>query len=171
MRKIMMTLAAVLCCILTLQAQPISEQQAMERALQYMNSNRSSANARRMAAPALKGSKALTPAPTEATKIYAFNIDGGGFVIASGDQRTLPVLGYSMTGSIDWDQMSENMRSWLKQYDEAIATLGDRTDFEDGELTATPTYGQNYSPAVTPRRARGSGTADQDALGPGPSLL
>lgn len=67
MKKIMMTLAAVLCCILTLHAQPISEQQAMERALQYMNSNRSSANARRMAAPALRGIKALTPAATEAT--------------------------------------------------------------------------------------------------------
>ena len=91
----------------------------MERALQYMNSNRSSANARRMAAPALKGSKALMPAPTEATKIYAFNIEGGGFVIASGDQRTLPVLGYSTTGSIDWSRMPENMRSWLKLYDEA----------------------------------------------------
>ena len=74
--------AAVLCCILTLHAQPISEQQAMERALQYMNSNRSSANARRMAAPALRDSKVLMPAATEATKIYAFNIDGGGFVIA-----------------------------------------------------------------------------------------
>ena len=49
MKKIMMTLAAVLCCILTLHAQPISEQQAMERALQYMNSGKSSANARRMA--------------------------------------------------------------------------------------------------------------------------
>ena len=54
----------------------------MERALQYMNSNRSSANARRMAAPALRDSKVLMPAATEATKIYAFNIDGGGFVIA-----------------------------------------------------------------------------------------
>lgn len=125
----------------------------MERALQYMNSNRSSANARRMAAPALRGSKALTPAATEATKIYAFNIDGGGFVIASGDQRTLPVLGYSTTGNIDWDQMSENMRSWLKQYDEAIATLGDRTDFEDGELTATPSYGQGTTTAQLSRHA------------------
>ena len=153
MKKIMMTLAAVLCYILTLHAQPISEQQAMERALQYMNSGKSSANARRMAAPALRGSKALMPAATEATKIYAFNIDGGGFVIASGDQRTLPVLGYSTTGSIDWDQMSENMRSWLKQYDEAIATLGDRTDFEDGELTATPTYGQGTTTAQQSRRA------------------
>ena len=148
-----MTLIAVLCCWVTLFAQQLTEQQAMARALQYMNSNRSSANARRMAAPALRGSKALTPAPTEATKIYAFNIDGGGFVIASGDQRTLPVLGYSTTGSIDWSRMPENMRSWLKHYDEAIATLGNRTDFEDGEQTVTPSYGQATTTAQPSRRA------------------
>ena len=73
-----------------------------------------------MAAPANGGSMKLEVAPVEAEKIYAFNMEGGGFVIASGDQRTLPVLG-----------------SWLKQYDEAIATLGESTDFRDGELTAT----------------------------------
>ena len=148
-----MTLAAILCCWVTLYAQQLTEQQAMERVLQYMDSNRSSANARRMAAPALKGSKALTPVPTEATKIYAFNIDGGGFVIASGDQRTLPVLGYSTTGSIDWSQMPENMRSWLKQYDKAIATLGNRTDFEDGEQTVTLSNGQGTTTAQPSRRA------------------
>ena len=141
MKKIFFTLVAVLCCWVTLFAQQMTEQQAMERALQYMNSGKSSANARRMVAPALKGSKKLSPAATEAKKIYAFNMDGGGYVIASADQRTLPVLGYSTTGRIDWEQMPENMRSWLKQYDEAIATLGYRRDFRDGEQTGT-LYGQ-----------------------------
>ena len=153
MKKFMMTLAAALCCILTLHAQPISEQEAKERALQYMDSNRSSASARRMAAPTLRGGNALTPAATEATKIYAFNIEGGGFVIASGDQRTLPVLGYSTTGSIDWERMPENMRSWLKQYDKAITTLDGRTDFKDGEQTVTPSYGQGATTARPSSRA------------------
>ena len=153
MKKIMMTLAAVLCCGVTLYAQQLTEQQAMERALQYMNSGKSSANARRMAVPALRGSKTLTPAATEATKIYAFNMEGGGFVIASGDQRTLPVLGYSTTGSIDWSWMPENMRSWLKSYDKAIATLDGRTDFEDGEQTVTLSYAQGATTARSSRRA------------------
>ena len=152
MKKILMTLAAVLCCWVTLCAQQLTEQQAMERALQYMNSGKASANARRMAAPANGGSMKLEAAPVEATKIYAFNIEGGGFVIASADQRTLPVLGYSTTGSIDWEQMPENMRSWLKQYDEAIATLGHRRDFRDGEQTVT-LYGQDATTARQSRRA------------------
>ena len=134
MKKILLTLFAVIFCWVTLMAQQLTEQEAMDRALQYINSNKSSANARRMAAPALKGKKKFTPAKTNARKIYAFNMEGGGYVIASADSRTLPVLGYSTTGTIDWDHMPENMRSWLKQYDEAIATLGHRMDFKDGEM-------------------------------------
>ena len=41
--------------------------------------------------------------------LYAFNIEDGGFVIVSGDDRTLPVLGYSLTGSIDADDMPDGI--------------------------------------------------------------
>ncbi len=78
--------------------------------------------------------KILEAVKVEAERIYAFNVDGGGYVIASGDSRALPVLGYSDSGSIDWADMPENMRAWLKGYDEAIATLGSSTDFADGNL-------------------------------------
>ena len=152
MKRILITWAAVLCCWVTLCAQQLTEQQAMERALQYMNSGKASAKARRMAAPVNGGSMKLEAAPVEAEKIYAYNMEGGGYVIASGDQRTLPVLGYSTTGSIDWEQMPDNMRSWLKQYDEAIATLGSCKDFCDGEQTTT-LYGQGTTKARQSRRA------------------
>ena len=152
MKKILMTLVAVLCCWVTLCAQQLTEQQALERALQYMNSGKSSATARRMASPAKRGSMRVEPASVEAKKIYAFNMEGGGYVIASADSRTLPVLGYSTTGSIDWENMPENMRSWLKQYDEAIATLGHRTDFEDGEQIVV-SKSRSENPACQSRRA------------------
>ena len=132
MKKILLTIAAVLCCWVSLWAQPITEQQAMDRALQYMNSGKASAKARRMAAPANGNRMKLKAAPVEADRIYAFNREGGGFVIASADQRALPVLGYSTTGSIDWDNMPENIRFWLKQYDAAMATLEGQTGFLDG---------------------------------------
>ena len=48
------------------------------------------------------------------------------------------MLGYSDTGTIDWDRMPDNMRAWLKSYDEAMATLGDTKAFADG----VSTYGQ-----------------------------
>ena len=125
-------------------AQNMTEQEAAERALQFLRERGSTSRAKVMgnapSHPVLKATK------VEAEKIYAFNMEGGGYVIASGDSRTLPVLGYSDSGSIDWDNMPENMRAWLKQYDEAIATLGDRTDFVDGNLVT-----EEEQPAV--RRA------------------
>ena len=108
-------------------AQQITEQQAMDRALQYLNTN-TAAKARGLDGKQLN----LKAAKVEPQSFYAFNLEGGGYVIASGDSRALPVLGYSDKGTIDWDHMPENMRAWLKSYDEAMATLGDRQDFKDG---------------------------------------
>ena len=152
-KKKLMTFAAVICCSVTLYAQQLTEQEAMERAMQYMNRGKSFAQSRNMAAPANGGGMKLDAAPVEAEKIYAFNMEGGGYVIASADSRTLPVLGYSTTGSLDWEQMPDNMRSWLKHYDEAIATLGSRADFLDGELTSTLSYAQGATTALQSRRA------------------
>lgn len=90
-------------------AQHLTEQQAKERALQYLN-EKAPAKARGLASAQLKSAK------VGAEKIYAFNREGGGYVIASADERTLPVLGYSDSGSIDWDRMPANMQAWLKQY-------------------------------------------------------
>ncbi len=113
-------------------AQPITEQEAAERALQFIRKHNTSSRARAMIRAT--SPKILEAVKVEAERIYAFNVDGGGYVIASGDSRALPVLGYSDSGSIDWADMPENMRAWLKGYDEAIATLGSSTDFADGNL-------------------------------------
>ena len=153
MRRVMVTLAAFLGCWLAIVAQHLSEQDAMERALHYMRVDKSSATIRRMASPVKGRGLKLTPVKIDAEGIYAFNCEGGGFVIASGDQRTLPVLGYSDSGCIDWQHLPENMRSWLRQYDKSIATLGNRTDFEDGEQTVTPLDDQGANTARRSRRA------------------
>ena len=92
-KKKLMTFAAVICCSVTLYAQQLTEQEAMERAMQYMNRGKSFAQSRNNAAPANGGVMKLDAAPVEAEKIYAFNMEGGGYVIAAADSRTLPVLG------------------------------------------------------------------------------
>ena len=48
--------------------------------------------------------------------VAVFNIDGGGFVIVSGDSRARRVLGYSRTGNVDPSAMPENVRYWLGEY-------------------------------------------------------
>ena len=109
-------------------AQQISEEQARNRALKYLSNN---APAKTRGLNVGMDRKTVT-AKTDVKSIYAFNLDGGGYVIASGDSRALPVLGYSATGSIDWDKMPDNMRAWLKSYDQAMATLGNTKEFTDG---------------------------------------
>ena len=123
-------------------AQQISEEQARDRALKHLTTN-GAAKARGMN---VASDRKATTAKTDAKSIYAFNLEGGGYVIASGDSRALPVLGYSATGTIDWDRMPDNMRAWLKSYDQAMATLGDTKEFTDGESK----YGQKTR---APRKA------------------
>lgn len=108
-------------------AQPITEKQALDRVMNYLHTN-GSAKARGMDCKLTK----LNAVKVEAQSIYAFNNEGGGYVIASGDSRALPVLGYATEGQIDWERMPQNMREFLKSYDKAIATLGDNCDFADG---------------------------------------
>ena len=121
MRKILLTLVAVICCHLALCAQVINEQEAKQRALEFLN-NRAPAAVRGHRAPVKTAQ--LKKAELDASGIYAFNCEDGGFVIASADERTVPVLGYSDSGKLDWKQMPANMRAWLNGYEQAINDLG-----------------------------------------------
>lgn len=126
MKKLLLLLILT-CLAIGTWAQQITEQQAMDRALKYLNHNET-AKARGLGLKQLN----LKAAKVEPKSIYAFNMEGGGYVIASGDSRALPVLGYSDKGTIDWDHLPSNMREWLKSYDQAMASLGHRQDFKDG---------------------------------------
>ena len=127
-------------------AQPLTEQEAKARALRYLVAHE------KAFARGVKPSAdlSLTTARVEGECIFAFNCEGGGYVIASADSRALPVLGYSDTGTIDWERMPENMRVWLRQYDEAIATLGNRSDFEDGDCVTSWTNTRTPRAAIEP---------------------
>ena len=146
--KLILLLLSLLTTLVTW-AQPITEQEAADRALQFIRKHNTSARARAMARA--NSPKMLEAVKVEAERIYAFNVDGGGYVIASGDSRALPVLGYSDSGSIDWADMPENMRAWLKGYDEAIATLDSSSDFADGNLLTAD--GKQTSSTRLPRTA------------------
>lgn len=119
MNKSLITLAVLAMMSSCVYAQQITEQQAKERALQFLTDGGKAKS--RSAAPT---GKLLKKASVEVSNLYAYNIDGGGFVIVSGDERTIPVLGYSDNGQIDWQHMPENMRSWLTNYSQAIHALG-----------------------------------------------
>ena len=55
-------------------------------------------------------------------QLYVFNIgDGDGFIIMSGDDAAVPVLGYSEEGSFDPENIPINLQEWLEGYTFEIA--------------------------------------------------
>ena len=100
-------------------AAQISQQQAMEQARSFINKMKSGD---RMLTRA-QLNVGLQSALPDQQLIYAFNVEDGGFVIIPGDDCMVPILGYSLTGSLDADNIPDNMRSWLKACEMEIAAM------------------------------------------------
>ncbi|MCR5361317.1 MAG: C10 family peptidase [Bacteroidales bacterium] len=156
MKKTLVTTLALAAICSGAGAQKITEQQAMSRALRYLDGQQTTASAIKLkkAAGTSATTRKMTAARVATDGIYAFNVEGGGFVIASADERALPVLGYSDSGTFDWDNLPDNMRAWLASYDEALATLGDRKEWVDGnaigqELKNTRAEKSAIAPLIT----------------------
>jgi hypothetical protein len=60
---------------------------------------------------------------TEIT-MYAVNLKPGGWVLVSGDDKTIPVLGYSVSGSFDGDvSPEEGVGEWIRHYSKTISDV------------------------------------------------
>ncbi len=85
----------------------------------------------------------LKLAHAEASKVdganayYAFNIDGGGFIIIAGEDRASTVLGYSDKGHLDFKNLPSNLKALLDGYKSEIEFL---QTYEGNDLeVVTPT--------------------------------
>jgi len=58
-----------------------------------------------------------------ANAYYAFNIEGGGFVIVAGEDRANQVLGYSDHGRLDFNNLPDNFKALMRSYREEIEYL------------------------------------------------
>ena len=54
---------------------------------------------------------------------YAFNIDGGGFIIIAGEDRATAVLGYSDKGHLNFNNLPDNLKALLEGYKAEIEFL------------------------------------------------
>ena len=103
-----------------LYAQHVTEELALQKALVFMQNKVTSTGGRQKVPRKMRR---MTKA-AENDAYYVFNIEeNGGFVIVSGDERTDEILGYSTEGNIDLNKMPENMKAWLKGYEEQILTI------------------------------------------------
>ena len=51
---------------------------------------------------------------------YIFNRSNGGFVIVGGDEVSKEIIGYSDNGAFNPNNIPENLKKWLKTYDNEI---------------------------------------------------
>ena len=121
-------------------ARPVSEKQALEKALQLMpgktfrlsNVDANDAKSGNVSAP-----------------YYVFNAENNaGFVIVSSDDRTKAVLGYSEHGAIDMNNLPENVATWLGYYAEAISSLQDSSQEVEYHTTITAAAKSNIAPLI-----------------------
>ena len=115
-----MTLLLALFCTTGIWAEDVTTEQALEEALNFLASKKTSSSSPRHA-------QGATPQLTLAGKVsglYVFNVEGDdGFVVVSNEDRTRPILGFGESGSFDPDNMPDNMRAWLQGYADEIAWL------------------------------------------------
>ena len=115
----------------------VTEQQALLKARQFMQG-------KTLESPQKARGREGTPQSTDA--FYIFNVkDNDGFVIISGDDRTVPIIGYSDHGSLCLDDMPDNLRAWLDGYAAQLSAI------EEGRATPAVrrTLGSEM-PAIAP---------------------
>jgi hypothetical protein len=52
--------------------------------------------------------------------IYAFNMQGGGYVLVAADDDVVPVLGYAYTGGFNNENLPPSLNEWLQSYMDQI---------------------------------------------------
>ena len=108
---------ALLLLPMAMNAQKISEQQAMLKAEQFMKGKVIKSTCK------TRGSRENT---NETSAFYVFNVeDNGGFVIVSGDERTPAILGYSDSGNMDLGHLPSNVQWLMDYYEDGISNLTD----------------------------------------------
>ena len=114
------TISILICAAIAMavcSANPVNSRQARRQAALKLGTDESSLTMLMENRVAVASTSSSTPA------YYMFNGNEGGFVIVSGDDALIPVLGYSMTGRIDAGNIPCNMQAWLEEVSEAVRTV------------------------------------------------
>ena len=114
-----MNVLLLLCLPVVVLSTEVSQQQAKDKACAFMQQ----LQGRRAQALGHDVSRNMQLVEMGLQSLYAFNCEGGGYVIVSGDDATTPILGYSPDGTLNVDEMPANLRTWLEGYADQIRRL------------------------------------------------
>lgn len=118
------TFIAALLLMAQANAAPIGEQKAKEIARQFMM-QKAGKNAQQSLDISFAEQSLETAVETD--ELYVFNSDNS-YVVVSGDDRTVPVLGWSDEGKYDAQKANPAVEQWLDYYKHEIQSL-------DGDVT------------------------------------
>ena len=127
-----------------LAANPIDRSTALKQAQTFMQNRGKKLN---VATTSFKAPRRSSTATANSASYYVFNNTSGGFIVVSGDDRTLQILGYSDEGKLDESNLPLNISSWLQGYADQIAYL-------DDSITATKTSAAKTSPLRAQKTTR-----------------
>jgi hypothetical protein len=71
----------------------------------------------------VKGGSEIAQGNIPVTYFYIFHTVPAGFVIIAGDDRIFPVIGYSLEGYFDINDMPVNVRKWIEMYKKEIGYI------------------------------------------------
>lgn len=140
MKKILLLLLA-LFSIHSINAKQISENEAAEIARNFFKTNSSGG----ITKSDVRVSLAHEFKADEATLMYAFNTGNNGYVLVSGDDQIVPVLGYTENGLFDYNTLPDNARTWFDMYTKMIKSV------KEGKTSTIKTYPSETSvePLIT----------------------
>ena len=132
----------------TMIAKQISENEAAAIASDFFHSGEV-LNASKL--QAMKVSLAYEFKSGNETMMYAFNNGVDGYVLVSGDDTIIPVLGYSDKGEFDYNTLPDNARAWFDMYSKMIQSI------KKGELNPIKTFSSETSvePLITSKWNQG----------------
>ena len=124
MRKIVVSIFALLVSSMTLMAERVSREDASLVANHFMNvAAPASADGVKRIAPAKRMVLKQTSAQTENQYYVYENENGEGWVIISANDAVRPILAYSETGHFPIENMPSNLRKWMGKYDKFIKRI------------------------------------------------
>ncbi|MDE5782750.1 MAG: C10 family peptidase [Prevotella sp.] len=155
MRKLI-TLVLLLLAVV-IHAQQITPDEAAAIASEFLSSSSPQPAATKHVG--IRRAKAKSDADNDLSRpYYVFNGDDNqGFVIVSGDKRAKKILGYSDTGTFDFNNLPPQLAAMLEQYAEQINSLPESAATDpswstptraasagEGKLLETANWGQGY---------------------------
>ena len=138
--KSLMTWILVITCVAQASAAPVSKAEALIRAKAFMKTKGISFDVN---AQVTDGPRRVSASHAESPYFYVFNNDNDeGFVIVSGDDRTIPIIGYSDKGHFDMDLINQNEGTLFDAYKEEIDLLDKKG--------VTSSYANSANTSTTP---------------------